>query len=443
MYSFRINHNISAINTYRQLTRSTATLERSLERLSSGLRINRAADDVAGLSISQRMRAQVVGLQQASRNASQAINLVQTAEGALNEIHDILTRMRELAVEAASDNISESDRASLHNEFDQLRSEITRIAESTEYNNVKLIDGSFTRNQVNWDATRTANSGTDLTSLGVQEITPSDIQNSDLFGGNQIINSTTQQAVDTSQYQVRYNFAFSDTASDGQLTLQLSSITIVDRSTGNTVDTLTYNSTDNKWEGTTYEVSGGSSQITSQTVIYYNAPDNGDTLTLNFDKLGVMVKLNDSYDDGDLDGMNVVVTGDGDKSFQVGADNATDNTIGFTLSGATAAALGLSDSDLTTLINARNAIDQVDSAIETINTQRSQLGAIQNRLNFTISNLDNIAQNIQASESTIRDADFAQEITNFTKSQILVQAGTAMLAQANTLPQNVLALLGR
>ncbi|HID56389.1 TPA: flagellin, partial [Candidatus Poribacteria bacterium] len=109
----------------------------------------------------------------------------------------------------------------------------------------------------------------------------------------------------------------------------------------------------------------------------------------------------------------------------------------------TAAALGLSDSDLTTLINARNAIDEVDNAIETINTQRAQLGAIQNRLNFTISNLDNIAQNIQASESTIRDADFAQEITNFTKSQILVQAGTAMLAQANVLPQNVLALLGR
>ena len=240
---------------------------------------------------------------------------------------------------------------------------------------------------------------------------------------------------------MRYNFAFSDTASDGQLTLQLSSITIVDRSTGNTVDTLTYNSTDNKWEGTTYEVSGGSSQITSQTVIYYNAPDNGDTLTLNFNQLGVMVKLNDSYDDGDLDGVSFVVDGDGQRLFQVGADSDSNNTIGISLSSVTAAALGLSDSDLTTLINARNAIDQVDSAIETINTQRSQLGAIQNRLNFTISNLDNIAQNIQASESTIRDADFAQEITNFTKSQILVQAGTAMLAQANTISQNVLSLL--
>lgn len=435
MYSFRINHNIAAVNTYRQLARSTASLERSLERLSSGLRINRAADDVAGLSISQRMRAQVVGLQQASRNASQAINLVQTAEGALNQIHDILTRMRELAVEAASDNISESDRASLHNEFDQLRSEITRIAESTEYNNMSLIDGSFARNEVNWTATG------NLTQYGVQELTPSDIQNSDLFDGNQIVNSTTQQPVDTSQYQVRYNFTFSDTASDGQLTLQLSSITIVDRSTGATVDTLTYNATDNKWEGTTYEVSAGSSQITSQTVIYYNAPGNGDTITLNFDQLGVAIKLNDSYDDGDLNGVTFVVDGDGQKLFQVGADSDSNNAIGISLSSVTAAALGLSDSDLTTLINARNAIDEVDSAIETINTQRSQLGAIQNRLNFTISNLDNIAQNIQASESTIRDADFAQEITNFTRSQILVQAGTAMLAQANTISQNVLSLL--
>ena len=449
MYGFRINHNISAVNTYRQLRIAAASLERSLERLSSGLRINRAADDVAGLAISERMRNQIRGLQQASRNASQAINLIQTAEGALNEIHSILARMRELAVEAASDNVSDSDRSSLDNEFQQLKAEITRIAESTEYNNVKLLDGSFSRNEVDWSATKTANGGTDVTSLGVQELVAPDIH-------NQLDFSSVTVTADSATYSVEevtgYKLEFVDSSGDGRLTLRVSEV-YVTMSDGSSVTlTATYNadgtvswSSSNPWGATTVTVNNAPSDAdqVSQEVIYYSAPSDGETLTLSFDQLGVLVTLNDSYDDGDLNSIYVVIDSGGDKIFQVGPDNATNNTIGFSLSAATAAALGLTNTELSTLTDARSAITDIDSAIETINSMRAQLGAIQNRLEFTISNLDNTAQNIQASESTIRDTDFAEEITNFTRSQILVQAATAMLAQANALPQNVLALLGR
>lgn len=384
MNGFRINHNIPSMNTYRQLTKSRSSLETSLERLSSGLRINRAADDTAGLSISQRMRAEIRGLQQASRNASQAVNLVQTAEGAMNEIHSILTRMRELAVQASSDNISSDDRSSIDNEFSQLRSEISRIATSTEYNDMKLTNGSFNGNAVSWGSSSTSQT---LHANGVVDIVVSD--------------STTTGT-----------YTFDDSSSsDGEITL------------GN---------------GTT-----------TQTVIFYNAPSSGSTMNIYFDDLGVEVKVNDTYDDGDLDGLTFEVTGSGDKTFQVGADNASDNRIDLSISNMQSSALGdddsstyLTDVDLTTVTNARTAIDVLDSAIEQVNDSRGELGALQNRFNFAISNLDNIAQNIQASESTIRDADFALEISSFTRSQILVQAGTAMLAQSNVVSQSVLSLLG-
>ncbi len=382
MQGFRINNNISSMNTYRQLNKSRGAMETSLERLSSGLRINRAADDTAGLAISQRMRSEIRGLQQASRNTSQAINLVQTAEGAMNEIHSILSRMRELAVQAGSDNIGDTDRTSINSEFSQLKNEISRIATSTEYNGEKLVNGSYNGNAVSYTASATSQS---LTTSGVQEI---------------IVSGSTS----TGTYTV------SDSgSSDGQLTI------------GN---------------GTT-----------TQTVIYYDAPTSGSTINVYFDDLGIQLTLNDAYDDGDLDGVTFLVEGTGDKTFQVGADNATDNTISFSINNMQASALGsgsgsqLTDADLTSVTNARSALDIVDDAINDVNTERGTLGAIQNRFNFTISNLDNMAQNIQASESTIRDADFALEISSFTRNQILVQAGTSMLAQANASAQSVLSLL--
>jgi len=368
--SLRIMHNIAAMNAHRQLLISDSMLSKSLERLSSGYRINRAADDAAGLAISQRMRAQIAGLQQASRNASQAVNLVQTAEGAMNEIHNMLTRMRELAVQAASDSVSDSDRDSINQEFTQLRQEIDRIASVTEYNGASLIDGTYQGNTVSTGSTAYSEDG-------VVEIT--------LTGAS------------TGTY------TFTDATGDTTVTLSNGTIT--------------------------------------ETVDYSSAPTTGNTTILNFSTLGIQVKINWNYEAGDLSGKTDAGTGG---VFQVGADNTSNDRISFSIDNmkATGSNLDLGSVDLSTRSGAQSAIDAIDSAIDAVNTERGELGAIQNRLTYTIANVNNAAENLQASESTIRDADFAEEITQFTRAQILVQAGTAMLAQANVAPQAVLQLLG-
>ncbi len=271
--SLRINQNISAMNTHRQLVQTDRSLANSLERLSSGLRINRAADDSAGLAISQRLRSQIGGLMMASQNAEQSKNMVQTAEGFLNEIHNMLGRMRELAVQSASDTVDATNRASLHGEFNKLREEIDRIASSAEYNNNKLLDGTFTN-----------------------------------------------------------------------------------------------------------------------------------------------------------------------KQFQVGANGDLDNTITFSIGAVSSEAMGVDETDISTLAGGVAAMGELTNAIDYVSNVRSGLGTIQNRLAYTVASVDNAAENLSSSESTIRDLDISQEISTFTKSQILVQAGMAMLAQANAAPQNVLAL---
>ena len=315
----------------------------------------------------------------ASRNASQAANLVQTAEGAMNEIHNMLTRMRELAVQAASDSVTDTDRAYLDSEFDALRNEIDRIAESTKYNNTALIDGSYSGNSVSYASGVT----TATPDLGVQSIV--------LNGAN----------------------AGTYTITDASGT----SLTMTDGTTTQTI-TLTGSGT------------GG-------------APADGTTITANFTDLGITLTLNGAYDDEDLDGKVIVVDSGSGGVFQVGADNSANNRISFSIGNlkATGSTLGLSSADISTRSHAQSAIDSIDTAIDAVNTQRSSLGAVQNRLNYTIANVNNVAENIQASESTIRDADFALEMSQFTRNQILVQAGVAMLAQANAAPQNVLTLL--
>jgi len=378
--SLRINQNISALNTRRHLEVSDLALSRSLERLSSGLRINRASDDSAGLAISQRMRAKIAGLHQASRNASQAVNVVQVAEGAMNEIHNMLTRMRELAVQAASDSVSSTDRAAIDAEFDALRNEIDRIATSTEYNGAKLLNGSYQGNTVSTTATVT----TATPDLGVEKI--------ELSG-----------------------------AAAGTYTLTDASGSSLTMTNGTTTQTVTLTGT-----GTN------------------GAPADGEKITVNFTDLGITLTLNQAYDDQDLNGKAIVVdAGTSGGVFQVGADNAADNRISFSIDNmkATGSNLSLSSADLSTLSAAQSAIASIDSAISAVNSERGDLGAVQNRLNFMIANVNNIVENLQASESTIRDVDFAEEISNFTRAQILVQAGTAMLAQANLVPQNVLQLL--
>ena len=391
---FRINTNTASLNTYRSYGSAQAGLEKNIERLSSGLRINKAADDAAGLAISNRMDNQVRGMQQANRNVQQGNNMRQTAEGAMEEISNILSRMRELSVQSASDGVNTDDRASIDLEFQQLKSEITRIAEATEYNNTKVLNGNLYGNVVDSDHT-----DNDLTSSisGV---------------GSVAINQEDKNTVEGT-YTIKFFSADGNT----------------ERSSGELVDTDYAQISD----GTnTYKRNLASGDISSGNIKSGTVLDFGS---------GIKITADADIAVDDIKNKRVVV-GNGDGAIlQVGADNSSDQRIGFSLKGQTSTHLNLEDDDLTSLANAQTAIDALDDAIQQINDERATIGSKQNRLEFTSSNLMNSIQNNSASMPTIRDADFASEAADMARNQILVQSGTSMLAQANGLSQNVLALI--
>ena len=349
----RINNNLMAINTHRQLGITNTAGAKSMEKLSSGYRINRAGDDAAGLSISEKMRAQIRGLTMASKNAQDGISLIQTAEGALNESHSILQRMRELAVQAANDTNVEIDRESLQAEIDQLAQELTRIAENTEFNTQKLLDGTFNDAKFHIGA----NSG----------------QNISLSIGN--MNA--------------------DTLSVGQKVETVSSTNHTLKQPGSTGATIATFYT----AGKTIGIGTAGETLELESSGYYVLQKNTGGTTIGVE----LFRAVDSAYDGGLT-----------------------MTWGINISTQTAA-----DSAITTINN----------ALETVSSERSKLGAYQNRLEHTINNLDNVAENLQASESRIRDVDMAKEMMEFTRQNILQQAATAMLAQANQAPQSVLQLL--
>ena len=387
---FRINTNTASLNTYRSYGSAQAGLEKNIERLSSGLRINKAADDAAGLAISDRMNNQVRGMQQANRNVQQGNNLLQTAEGAMNEIGNILGRMRELAVQSASDTVSSGDRSSIDLEFDQLRSEINRIANSTKYNNTALVNGDRAKAAVG--------------------------------GGN----AATGNGLETGGINI------TSTAVNGTYTIS---------STAAGKLKLTATSGDASTAG-----AGGTALVQELDVTTDDAQE------VHFDQLGVTLKLDDNFDAADVGNSNassldtgtIAITSDStDITLQIGADNTTQDQLAFNLGAMTDVGLGISLSNLggTTGADAQSAINQLDAAIAKVNDERRNVGALQNRLEFTSSNLMNSIQNNAASMSTIRDADFAAEAADLAKNQILVQSGTSMLAQANSLSQNVLALI--
>jgi flagellin len=382
----RINNNLMAMNTHRQLGINSGAGAKSIEKLSSGYRINRAGDDAAGLAISEKMRGQIRGLNQASRNAQDAISLVQTAEGALNETHAILQRMRELAVQASNDTNTESDRGELQKEIDQLTKEIDRIANTTEFNTQKLLDGSKKGLVEAEDskATLQNNSNVALT-LGT---VAADI--ADSF-------TVTITATEESSNFVSGNFNVSVVGGNA------ASVTIADNQ-------VSYGSSNIQFaEGTLKELKAGES------------------ITISVKKA---VTANTDVSDA--------------LSMQIGANSGQSILIG--VGSMKAKDLGLRDTsgkalDITDASKATGAITQINNALESVSTERSKLGAIQNRLEHTIKNLDTSAENLQASESRIRDVDMAKEMMEFTKNNILQQAAQAMLAQANQVPQGVLQLL--
>ena len=385
---FRVNTNTTSFHTYRSYSSSQAGLEQNIERLSSGLRINRAADDSAGQAISQRMKNQATGMRQAVRNSQQATNYLQTAEGGLNQIHGILSRMRELAVQSSSDGLNTNDRFSIELEYAQLKDEVSRIANSTTYNNMTLINGDRAK-----DVSRT--------------------------GGN-------VSDAEIKSFSVASNVATGDAFEF--TSVSASSITLTNKTTG------------------------------EEQILYQ--PDGAgfaENDVLNFDDLGITMTLGAGYDGiADNDDGFTITQGDF-VTMQVGADNdaaharadssdadhsaVTENRITLNISDATAKGLGISDSQVSDLADSQRAINALDSAIEKVNDERGNIGALQNRFEFAVSNLQSSLQNTEASRSTILDADFALEAAGMAKNQILTQSGTAMLAQANQISQNVLSLL--
>ena len=372
-----INQNIAAMNSYRNLSNTQNDLSKSLEKLSSGFRINRAADDAAGLAISEGLRSQVGGLKVAARNAQDGISVVQTAEGALNESHAILQRMRDLAVQSANDSNDTSSRAAISAEATALGDELTRMADKTTYNNVSLLDGTFTgkKFQVGYAANDTID--VNVVSTGAKAATAT--------WGSGIAATTALQATFTQGGVVTTTAVLTANTDVNAIAAELNADADFSANYSATVDSTT-----------------GGLVVTSK------------------------------------DGNAAVITAGGGINAATSTTGATSGSGGFS-----AAALGVdsTDIDLTTQVGSSAAIGKIDTAIQMVSTARGSLGALQNRFEHTIKSVNVSVENLSASESRIRDTDMASEMVQFTRGQILSQAGTAMLAQANQIPQGVLSLL--
>jgi len=397
----RIQHNISALNTHRNLGFNNTQSAKNLEKLSSGFKINRAGDDAAGLAISEKMRGQIRGLDMATKNAQDSISLIQTAEGALNETHSILQRMRELAVQSSNDTNTAQDRAELQKEMDQLSQEITRISTDTEFNTRKLLNGdlSGTSNSLTFHigANSAQNIKLEVTDLGADALGVTG-----LSGASQTVAGLNNVSVSNRTGQditIEYKAAVTDPSG--------AAITQTTASMSNDGKTITI--TLAQEAGDAAAGTAGAIKSTQQDVI--------DALK----QLGsISVKVDDSFADADI---TTVPTA----------------TNSLTASTDTTKKAGV---DISTQGAADKAISTIDKALSKVSNERSKLGAVQNRLEHTINNLGTSSENLTAAESRILDTDMAAEMMAFTKNNILTQAAQSMLAQANQQPQGVLQLLG-
>ncbi|MEX0974537.1 MAG: flagellin [Bacillota bacterium] len=377
MTRMRINTNISALNSWRNLSVTGNLMAKSLEKLSSGYRINRAADDAAGLAVSEKMRSQTSGLKQAARNAQDGISLIQTAEGALNESHAILQRMRELTVQAGNGTNKADDLQKIQEEITNLVAELDGIAQRTEFNGQKLIDGTLGA-KVN-----SATVGSDLVT-GTGAVKIADVTGAKVGVGYQVVATATS------------------------LTL-----TNADKTLSQTI-----------------------------AITATNAVKVGDRY--NFDKIGVTLEAQatDISAVGGTPANGQFDVSGSSVAFQIGANVSQTLAVSVNAMGKTD--LGVDAIDVTAFGTTTfdTQLGLMDAAISTVSSERSKLGAWQNRLEHTINNLQTADENLTAAESRIRDVDMALEMANFTRHQILQQAGTAMLAQANVSTQSVLKLLG-
>jgi len=545
-----VQHNMTAMNTNRQLGISTSALAKSTEKLSSGYRINRAADDAAGLAISEKMRSQIRGLNQASTNAQDGISLIQTAEGALQESHSILQRMRELTIQAANGTETDEDRGNIQDEITQLQDELDRISETTEFNTMKLLDGSL------------AGGGTSVTSagpkFGVYDTNLEGFVTSNVEGVKIATTISASKGGESAVWSsdgktLTLNLEANKTYSEAELDALIASAKQEDSyNNGTTAAAGTYNpaakvelnlkngtytaaaatagsatvagvkssatsqlvtKTDQKFVGMTgisitankygadndvkitidFKAAAGAEECKVQTAATYEAngalkadgkasytlslatgveyteadiekllaeagfsadvefegpnPDTASTLFVTDKTTALTAQLSGGAGLGDTDAFlgeskyDVQANGEG-MTLQVGANYG--QTISFGIGDMSSVALGVDGTkvDCSSQTGAQNSIENIDEAIGKVSKQRSLLGAIQNRLEHTISNLDNTAENLQSAESGIRDVDMASEMVQFSKNNILQQAAQSMLAQANQANQGVLSLLG-
>jgi flagellin len=501
-----INTNIASLTAQRNLTMSQASLQTSMQRLSSGLRINSAKDDAAGLAISDRMTSQIRGLNQASRNANDGISLSQVAEGAMGSISTNLQRIRELAVQSANGTNSSSDRAALQQEVSQLKSEIARVASQTQFNGLNLLDGSFTTQMFQVGANANQTIGVSVasalaTDMGNNKVTTSlttpTIATPLLSAGPLSTAANVTTAVNgfaTQTLTIAGNGAVKSTNPLVGTIAAASAKTIATAANAFTSETGVTAVPTNKAtisgvlqpgsvqfelmgaNATPITISATVSSITDLSGIAQaiNSQSGSTGVTAAADKSGNLVLTNTTGDDirvGNLSGASAGLTG----ATIVGVDNSTPAAFGAAASGTEVATVGgsvtfnssngfttssdaygtlikdaassgsalsaVATIDIGSAAGATDALLTVDAALATVSSNRAQLGAVQNRFLTTIDNLNTTSENLSASRSRIQDADFAMETANLSRTQILQQAGTAMVAQANQLPQGVLALL--
>ena len=404
----RIQHNIMAMNAYRNYANNTSSLSKNLEKLSSGYKINRAGDDAAGLAISEKMRAQITGLETAQKNAKDGISLVQTAEGALTEVHDMLNRMYELAEQSANGTFEDgTDRKQLQKEVDQLKSEINRIADSANFNGIKLLDGSMSAN----GTTSISGTSADATKASVDvKITADSVfdsagKRSELTFKLSAVSSNGQDGADVN--------------ANGEVTIKLKKKTLY---TSEDIQALLSKA---------YATGANVSKDTLEAAQNATVTGSGIGKASNAGSWTSLAKSTGAAqaNQGKPLTLQIGDTSDSFNQLRVGIKNCHVD------------ALGLTDMKIGDQDSAAKALDKIKSAINYVSDVRGTLGATQNRLDHTINNLSVMQENIQDAESTIRDTDVADEMMAYTKNNILIQSAQAMLAQANQVPQGVLQLL--
>ncbi|MBC5681351.1 flagellin [Lachnospira hominis (ex Liu et al. 2021)] len=447
-----VQHNLTAMNANRMLGVTTSAQAKSTEKLSSGYKINRAADDAAGLSISEKMRKQIRGLSQASSNAQDGISCVQTAEGALTEVHSMLQRMNELAVQAGNGTMSEDDRQNIQDEIDQLTSEIDRVSETTKFNETYLLkgNGTETRQKEVAATAMTATYKTPVTSTVALTATNAPTT---WYAKGSATALTADQILERLEVDANGNVAIKD-----GMEMYSGAANTTDQYGAQTKDKIVALTTVKQSYGVAstalYADAQGTTAVKDEDLKNYFNEDGTVKQSLYKKTTGANATFKEIG--AEQIANYVTVTAAKDKttveyeavkdlvlSFQVGADTTANNKISVSMQSMSAESIGVKGISVTgdDSTNADAAVDTIGEAIKKVSSQRSALGAVQNRLEHTIANLDNIVENTTAAESAIRDTDMAEEMVAYSKNSILTQAGQSMLAQANQSNQGVLSLL--